>query len=433
MKDDFKPNRPRLAFAPIQADETTPASFEQSEPSFVPPELVAQQDNAQQEDQTPTQTPETDQSTMPTQDSPNDNSPKKHHKSFKQWFASLSKQKKILLISALAGLLIATTGLIWWFVLRSEPAPAPQPVAQQEAEPPKPTTVASRLTGMQVKPELNDLPTTGVMIENSPDARPQSGLQEAGVVYEAIAEGGITRFLALYLEAKPAAIGPVRSVRPYYLDFLAPYDAPIAHAGGSGEALSQLSSQGFKDLEAFQNPNYYQRVTTRYAPHNLYTSRDKLLELQKAKGWNKSTFSGFVRKGKEEPAATPTAKSIDFKISSFLYNPHFDYDAKTNSYPRTLAGRPHSDEKTGKRIAPKVVVALVMNHRYAGIYSVYGVTGSGTAYIFQDGKVTKGIWEKRNRKDQFRFGNAKGAPLGLNAGQTWLSLVSSADAVTYKP
>ncbi len=361
--------------------------------------------------------------------------PKKHRKGIKHWFGGLSKQKKIILICALAGLLVAAGGLVWWFVLRSEPAPALQPVVQKEEnkEPPKPTTVASRLTGVQIQPELNDLPTTGVMIENSPDARPQSGLQEAGVVYEAIAEGGITRFLAIYLEAKPAAIGPVRSVRPYYLDFLAPYDAPIAHAGGSGEALAQLSSQGFKDLEAFQNPNYYQRVTNRYAPHNLYTSRDKLLELQNAKGWNKSTFTGFVRKGKEAPAATPTAKSIDFKISSFLYNPRFDYDAATNSYPRTLAGRPHIDEKTGNRIAPKVVVAIVTSHRYAGVYSVYGMTGSGTAYIFQDGTVTKGIWEKPSRKDQFRFGDANGAPLGLNAGQTWISLVSSNEAVTYAP
>lgn len=348
-------------------------------------------------------------------------------------FKALDKNKKIVIISALAGVLIAVSGLVWWFVLKPKPAPPEPVVVQKEEDPPAPTTVASRLTGVQVKPELNELPSTAVMIENSPDARPQSGLQQAGVVFEAIAEGGITRFLAIYQESSPAHIGPVRSVRPYYLDFLAPFDAPIAHAGGSAEALAQLRSQNFKDLEAFQNPNYYQRVTNRYAPHNLYTSRPKLLELQKAKKWNKSKYTGFVRKNEEKPEGKPTAKTINFAISSFNYNPSFSYDAKANSYPRSLAGKPHSDEKTGKRISPKVVIAIVSSHRYAGIYSVYKITGSGTAYIFQDGKVTKGIWEKKNRKSQFKFGDKNGAPLGINPGQTWISLVGSEGAVTYKP
>ena len=204
MKDEFKPYRPELAFAPISADSPNPQPDQEAETPFIPPEMMAKQDE---------QSPQTSNST-PNQTTPRNDTHKKQRKNPKQWFMSLSKQKKIIYVSALLGLLVAVAGLVWWFVLRSEPAPAPQPVAQQEKEPPKPTTVASRLTGMQVKPELNDLPTTGVMIETSPDARPQSGLQEAGVVYEAIAEGGITRFLALYLEAKPAAIGPVRRNRP---------------------------------------------------------------------------------------------------------------------------------------------------------------------------------------------------------------------------
>lgn len=430
MKDDFKPFRPELAFVPVEADtQQTQQTPEQDEPAFVPPEVLA----AQTEDDSTEAAPDNeDQGSESMSKKPNKRKQKSDH-GLLATFNKLTKQQKIIAISAIVGLLIAAGGLVWWFVLKPEhPQPTP-PVAQKEEEPPAPTTVPSRLTGMQVEPKLNDLPTTGVMIENSPDARPQSGLQEAGVVYEAISEGGITRFLALYLESKPSHIGPVRSVRPYYLDFLAPYDAPLAHAGGSAPALAQLRSQKFKDLEAFQNADTYQRVTNRYAPHNLYTSREKLLALQKKKGWTKSTFTGFVRKTTEEPDAKPTAKSIDFKISSFLYNPHFDYDAKTNSYLRKMAGKPHVDEKTGKRIAPKVVIAIVTKHHYQGIYSVYGATGSGTAYIFQDGKVVKGVWEKRNRKDQYRFGDANGSPLALNAGQTWLSFVSSNDAVVYRP
>lgn len=348
-------------------------------------------------------------------------------------FQKLDRNKKIIIISAFAGLIIATSALSWFYIFRSKPAPTPPtPPVARKVEPPKPTTLPSPLTGVQVSPELAKMPVTGVMIENSPDARPQSGLYEAGVVFEAIAEGGITRFLALFQESQPEQIGPIRSVRPYYLDFLKPFDAPIAHAGGSGQGLAELHSQGFKDLEAFQNPNYYQRINSRYAPHNLYTSRAKLLELQKSKGWESSTFTGFTRK-EEKKSETPDAKSIDFSISGYLYNPHYDYDAQTNSYLRTMGGQPHNDAVAQKQLNPKVVIALVMSHGYNGIYSVYGVDGSGEAYIFQDGTVTKGTWQKQSRDAQFKFIGENNQSIGLNPGQTWISLVSSPGAVVYKP
>lgn len=349
-------------------------------------------------------------------------------------FKKLDKNKQIIIVSVIAGWIIATGGLLWLFIFsaRSSPPPPPPPPITKKIEPPKPTTIASPLTGIRVKPELASMPVTGVMIENSPDARPQSGLYDAGVVFEAIAEGGITRFLALFQESQPSTIGPVRSVRPYYLDFLKPFDAPIAHAGGSGQALAELSSQGFKDLEAFRNPAYYQRIASRYAPHNLYTSRAKLIELQKSKGWNSSKFEGFIRKD-EKKLATPTAKSINLNISGYYYNPRFDYDSGTNSYLRFLAGAPHNDEAAKKQINPKVVVVLVMSHHYSGIYSVYGVNGRGEAYIFQDGAVTKGSWLKASRNNQLSFVDANNKPIALNPGQTWISLVSSTDAIKFNP
>lgn len=344
----------------------------------------------------------------------------------------LSRNQKIIAASVLAGLLITASALTWWFVIRKDaPPPPPPPVVKEE--PPAPTIYRSPLTGVAVSKELSELPTTGVMIENSPDARPQSGLYQAGVVFEAIAEGGITRFLTLFQEAKPEYIGPVRSVRPYYLDFLKPFDAPIAHAGGSAQALAMVRTKEFKDLEAFQNPAHYQRVSNRYAPHNLYTGRTTLLKLQKKKGWTTSKVASFARKEKEEPAATPTAKNISLEISGFYYNPKFTYNAKSNSYPRSMAGVPHKDEKSGKQISPKVVVVMVMSHRYAGVYSVYGSIGKGQVFVFQDGKVTKGTWRKAKRSAQYTFTDANGAAIGLNAGQTWVSIVSSAGAVSYKP
>jgi hypothetical protein len=419
MKDDFRPFRPKPALVPVAVEpfqnQQQSDMGEQGESTYTEPEPASELPSPQPE--------------------PNDRVKQHKKRGPKAWwhrFQRMSRNKKIMVISALVGLLVFAGGLLWYYVLKAEPAPPPPPPVAKQEEPPKPTTVASRLTGVQIQPELNDLPSTGVMIENSPDARPQSGLYDAGVVFEAIAEGGITRFLALYQESKPEYIGPVRSVRPYYLDFLKPFDAPIAHAGGSGPALTQLRVEKFRDLEAFQNPAYYQRVNSRVAPHNLYSGRSRLLELQKKKGWDKSTYTGFVRKA-EAKAATPTASRISLAISGFYYNPKFIYDPATNSYLREQAGKPHVDEKARKQINPKVVVVVVMTHRYSGVYSVYGTKGHGTAFIFQDGAVTKGIWEKKSRGSQFSFGDANGAPMGLNPGQTWVSVVSSSSAVVYKP
>lgn len=403
MKNNFKPIRPKSAYVPVQK-----APDPNSNPQTTTSKASTSSKGAKKH-------------------TASDFSPKKLWRKFQK----LDRNKKIVTVSALTGLLIVTSGLLWHYALRAEPAPPPPPIVKEEP-PPKPTTVPSPLTGVQIQPKLAKLPTTGVIIENSPDARPQSGLYDAGVVFEAISEGGITRFLALYQESQPAQIGPVRSVRPYFLDFLKPFDAPIAHVGGSGQALAEIRRQNIKDLDAFHNPNQYQRVSHRYAPHNMYTSRKQLLDLQKSKGWKASKFTGFPRKD-EKKAAKPTAKNIDFSISSHLYNPRFAYDAKTNSYKRFMAGGPHTDEAARKQINPKVVIALVMSHHYAGIYSVYGVNGKGAAYIFQDGVAIKGTWQKKNRNSQFTFTDADKKTISLNPGQTWISLVGSPDAVTYRP
>jgi len=203
------------------------------------------------------------------------------------------------------------------------------------------------------------------------------------------------------------------------------------HAGGSGQALAEVQSLGLKDIDHGPNGGTFSRDSNRFAPHNLYSSHARLLETHNARGYGKSNFTGLVRKA-EKKAEVPTAKAVDVNISSFLYNPRFDYDAATNSYLRSMAGRPHMDE-IGKQINPKVVVVLVMPHSYAGIYSVYQTTGSGKAFIFQDGIVTEGIWEKTTRNAQIKFGDANGLPIGINPGQTWMTLATSPDRVTITP
>jgi len=344
-------------------------------------------------------------------------------------------RKKWLLLDGIIVLLIGLGTVGSYYIFRHFTNLPKQAVTARPApKPPKPTTEPSRLTGVQVATELNQRPVTGIIIENSPDARPQSGLKDAGVIFEAIAEGGITRFLALYQEAQPDYIGPIRSARPYYLDWLLPFDAALAHVGGSPDALQQIRALGIKDLDQFANSGAYSRVNSRYAPHNVYSDFGRIDELEKKKGFTSSTFTAFARKT-EQPNAQPTARSLDFNVSAFLYNPHYDYDAPSNTYKRSQAGRPHVDERSGSQLSPKVVVALVMSYGYAsdGRHSVYTTTGSGAMYVFQDGTVTQGTWQKADRKAQFTFSDTNGAPLKFNPGQTWVSVLSNSASVSYKP
>lgn len=307
------------------------------------------------------------------------------------------------------------------------------PIATKiDAQPTAPTSEASKLTGVQISPELNKRPITSIQIENSPDARPQSGLKDAGVIFEAIAEGGITRFNASFLESQPDYIGPVRSVRPYFAALTAPLDPVFVHAGGSADGLAKLRELGLKDMDHSANATVFQRVKERYAPHNLYTSTAALDKASASRGYNTSNAKGFARK-QEKAGQAVTARSINLSISTSLYNAHYDYDQASNTYKRSEGGRPHTDQRSGQQLAPKTVVSLVMGWSQKGIYSVYQTTGNGKAYVFQDGNVQIGTWSKAGDKDQFVFKDASGKPLPLNAGQTWISLVRAENAVTYSP
>lgn len=352
-----------------------------------------------------------------------------------RWWKHLGRNTRFGIIAA--GLLLfgATSLGVFYF---TQPKSEPSIEVTRRPDPPAPKTVASPLTGVQVEPALAARPVTGIMIENSTAARPQSGLHEAGVIFEAIAEGGITRFLCLYQEGRPGYVGPVRSLRPYYLDFLMPFDGAIAHVGGSPDALSQVRSPGNKDLDQFFNAGSYWRVSSRAAPHNMYTNFERLDALNQAKGYTSSKVSSWPRKD-DSKLATPTARTIDFNISNgAAYRVQYSYDPATNTYHRTLGGAPHHStsseaDRGGKILTPKVVIAIITSYSTAGKYSVYGVTGSGAMLVFQDGGVTAGTWTKDSRNAQYVFKDSAGAPLKLNTGQTWVTMLGSADKATYAP
>lgn len=319
-------------------------------------------------------------------------------------------------------ILIAIAGGVAYAIL-SQPQPKVEKIVPTK---PKPVVkYYSPLTGIEVKDETaTKQAVTAIMIENSPDARPQSGLKDAGVVFEAIAEGGITRFLVLYQEGKPQLIGPVRSLRMYYVDWLAAFNASVAHIGGSAAALAEVRNGNYRDIDQFFNAGSYWRATDRYAPHNVYTSFEKLDALNAAKGFTASTFTGFPR-ADGKAAATPNATSVTVNISGPTYNSTYTYDAANNYYSRNLAGVPHTDREAGQ-ITPSVVIALKVNEVTVmedGYRQSITTTGSGEAIIFQNGTATTATWTKADRASQITFTDAAGAPIALNRGQTWISAV----------
>lgn len=349
-------------------------------------------------------------------------------------FKHATRKHQVLGASLVAVLLIGGATGVYAINRNSKPVSSndPAPAIQKAEEAPKSNTEASKLTGVQVSPEFNKRPVTSIQIENSPDSRPQSGLHMAGVVFEAIAEGGITRFNASFQEAMPDYIGPVRSVRPYYAQLAAPFDPVFVHAGGSGSGLTVLKNLGLKDLDHGANGSAFRRVSDRYAPHNLYTSTEALDKASASRGYTSSDVKGFERKG-EKASSSVTAKNISMSFSSPLYDTRYEYDQATNSYKRFLAGKPHTDQRSGMQIQPKVLVGIVTDYSQSGIYSEYRTYGNGKAYIFQDGIVQEVTWHKPSEKEQIYFTDAAGARVQLNAGQTWISMLKATSNVAFTP
>lgn len=331
-------------------------------------------------------------------------------------------KRLVILLSLLTVILIA--GGVFLLLNNKTDTPAARAMAKVDIIT-LPEKFYSPLTGEEVKDEAaTKQAVTAIMIENSPDARPQSGIKQAGVVYEAIAEGGITRFLTLHQQDKPQLIGPVRSLRMYYVDWLAPYNASVAHVGGSAASLAEIRNGNYRDIDQFFNGGYYWRATDRYAPHNVYTSFEKLDALNASKGYKESSFTGFSRvdgKASKEPNAT----NVTINISGPLYNTTYTYDATSNRYNRFLAGEPHNDREEGQ-ITPSVVIALKVDMIHVledGYRESVTTTGSGGAVIFQNGTAIESTWHKADRGAPLTFTDAAGKDIPLIRGQTWILAV----------
>lgn len=335
------------------------------------------------------------------------------------------KQKIVLSVFAILTLAIIGAGTFFLLSKKTEETKIKTPKTSKKVEPPKPAEkFYSALSGVEVSnKEDSNKPVIGTMIENSPSARPQSGLADAEVIFEAIAEGGITRFLALYQQNQPELIGPVRSLRSYYIDWASGFQASVAHVGGSGDALARIRDGQHRDMDQFFNANTFWRATDRYAPHNVYTNFSNLLNLNNSKGWISSNFEGFSRKD-DKKSSTPNATQIQISLSGPLYNTSYTYNSDCNCYTRHQAGAPHLDREKGE-IKPKNIVALKIPMSLAadGLHNNYATIGTGSGVVFRDGVAEEITWEKSSEFSPLILKNANGETIKLNRGQTWVSAV----------
>ena len=356
------------------------------------------------------------------------------------------KHRKLrIVLIVISGILILglIAVLIWKFAFK----PEAEELTEDNQSQVEPVRHFSPLTGIEISdPELANRTVFAVIIGNSVEARPQSGLKEAGVVFEAVSEGGITRFIALYQESEPELIGPVRSVRPYYLDWAAAFDPAVAHVGGSDEALAMVRSGSHGvSLDEFFHASTYWRAADRWAPHNTYTNFTRLTALSEVLNKTTSNFEGWARQDGEiqdcecynyETVACECEmliSRIDIAISVGAFAVSYSYDESTNTFLRSHGNVPHIDREKGQ-IAPNVVVAMRVNQSIApgGLHNQIQTIGSGEVYIFQNGRVQRGRWQKDGARSQLRFLDEDGEDIKLNRGQTWVTAVPQGMSVSWQ-
>ena len=396
------------------------------------------------------------------------------------------KRKKRIIIAVIIILILAAgAGVAAFFILN-------QPKNDDSAKSESSAKIYSKLSGLEIEKESdNSLPTYCVQMPNGTDgARPQIGLDQAPIVFEAIAEAGITRFAAVFQNPTSKVIGPIRSLRSYYLDWDTPFDCTIVHAGGSNEAIEELAAGKYRDLT--ESYDYMWRDESGYwAPNNLMTSPQLLEKFATANNYRTSDPKAFPRLTPDEVSNFVANNSVDadgnstsggsdsnsnsnsnsnsdstdkksnsVKLASNIevnfgsnaaFNTIYKYDQKTNSYLRSYASgeehlvyscadadkttpAPKSDCGIAKQIAPSAVAVMMVDEHLDtdNYHHVIQTVGTGIAYVFQNGTVTKGTWKKSSKSAQIEFKDASSNVISFTPGQLWIAAVpNSGGSVNY--
>lgn len=387
------------------------------------------------------------------------------------------KRKLIFLILAGVGLYFLSTGVSYavFNYLKTPEVVAPSSPAPEKGgfrvDLTVPKTEECPLNGAKFTKAERDFwekhrPLT-IMIENHEEARPQSGLSRADIVYEAVAEGGITRFLAIFYcgtGALDIQVGPVRSARTYFLDFASEYgDFPLyAHVGGANtpgpaNALGQIADYGWikkgNDLNQFSLgfPTFwrdYDRLGHEVATeHTMYSTTDKLFAAGEKRGltnedkdgevWHENFVQWDFKDEAEEKERGNRSPEFNFWSGYTAYQVKWEYDAANNDYARINGGAAQKDKNDDSSLKAKSVVIVFMKESRANdgyennLHLLYGTKGTGRAVVFQDGQATEGTWNKKDRKSRMIFKDSKGKEIKLNRGQIWIEVLPIGSEISY--
>lgn len=310
-----------------------------------------------------------------------------------------------------------------------------------------------------------------VMIENSQDARPQSGLSNADIVFEAVAEGGITRFMGMFYcdtQRNDTIVAPVRSARTYFIDWASGFNLPMyVHVGGANlpgpaDALGQLSSYGWNqqnDINQFSvgYPTFVRNANrlpgkTIATEHTMESSTERLWAVAAKRNWTNMSpsrrVSGKVVEGSDWKAgykgwtfAEPSAAKGSVNAISYEFWTGYDdfavawqFDAAANGYKRTMGGQSHTDLNNNQQLVAKNVIVLLTDEKGPideAKHMLYTTTGSGKALVFRNGEAQEVKWAKKTREAELEFLDAKGKPVELTPGLVWISVLAKNAKVTY--
>ncbi|MBN1374432.1 DUF3048 domain-containing protein [Candidatus Dojkabacteria bacterium] len=371
-------------------------------------------------------------------------------KAIKNWVSKLPFVPRILVISLPFALIIGGIGYFTYTSITSRVDPQkinlpsdidakvnnPNPsIFLEQISDPK--TMENPINGifMSVKEyeKMTETPPIAVMIENHPDARPQTGLIYADIVFETLAEGGITRFMPIYWSHMPEYVGPVRSTRLYYIHWLLPFDAIYAHIGGAVTDSPNTNAMGALftyNVKTVGFSDIYWRDSKRASPHNAYVNTEDMISAAKTLGYSmESNFTNppFKTDATYTNRGETSCYVIPWKNFTSGMDVEFKYDKDSNSYKRYLAGQPHVDAITGSQISVKTVIieetTFTQSFDYEG-HLILGTTGQGNATIYIDGKKIDATWSKSNVNDRTKYYvRGTNEEVVFNRGQIWVMIL----------
>jgi hypothetical protein len=293
-----------------------------------------------------------------------------------------------------------------------------------------PKVPVARLTGLADKGGLSlHRSAVTIKIDNTPEAHPQTGIDQADVVYEEIVEGQITRLAAIYNSHVPPVVGPVRSVRRTDAAVVWPIGGVFAYSGGAAYAIATIKTAPVVLVDQSNARGAMFRSSTRYPPHNLYAIPGKLFTRG---GRPVPPPAIYTYRGRYDPYQ---GRQVGLFTVGFLagYSVTYHWDPRTLSWDRDIFGRP--DVETNRvRVSPKNVVVMWVTYQggVGRIGAMAQLYGTGRAWIFENGRVIAGTWSRwlRPRPIVYRTGNNK--VIKLSPGQTWVELLNVSDGVFFR-